>query len=247
MDLLDLQWSQVDLAQGFIRMQMQKTKKFAVIRSRNSAALQVIQRMLGHKSTRMTESARGRTITTADELRCAAANAVGKAHVKKDEIGRSWRTMSVAPFRPAMPRVEVVAACTGVALHLRVARAVLVVDDDPPLLNLLATLLRREPQVEVVACRDGEEAIVQLSGRHFDVVLLDLMMPRRNGFDVVDFLREHRPTQLRVVLVLTAATDQFTRRLDPAVVHAVIPKPFDTRMVLDLVRSMLTAAAGGAK
>lgn len=123
------------------------------------------------------------------------------------------------------------------------ARAVLVVDDDPPLLNLLATLIGREPQVEVVACRDGEEAIVQLSARHFDVVLLDLMMPRRSGFDVVDFLREHRPAQLRVVLVLTAATDQFTRRLDPNVVHGIIPKPFDTRTMLDLVRSILAAAA----
>lgn len=123
-----------------------------------------------------------------------------------------------------------------------VARAVLVVDDDPPLLKLLSTLVGREPQVEVVACRDGEEAILQLSRRHFDVVLLDLMMPRRNGFDVIDFLREHRPAQLRVVLVLTAPTDDFTRRLDPSAVHAVIAKPFDTRAVLDLVHTVLSAA-----
>ena len=68
------------------------------------------------------------------------------------------------------------------------------------------------------------------------------MMPRRSGFDVIDFLREHRPAQLRLVVVLTAATRDLTGRLDPAVVHAVIEKPFETSEILEIVRDVLDAA-----
>lgn len=119
--------------------------------------------------------------------------------------------------------------------------AVLIADDDPPLLALLKTLVRREGDLDVVTCRDGEEAIRALAERHFDVVLLDLMMPHRNGFDVIEYLREHRPDQLGVVLVLTAATNEFAEQLDPSVVHAVVSKPFDTVALLALIRNIIGA------
>jgi CheY-like chemotaxis protein len=119
---------------------------------------------------------------------------------------------------------------------------VLIADDDPPLLNLLRMIVGRDPRVEVVACHDGEEAIRALSSRHFDIVFLDLMMPRRNGLDVINFLKQKRPEQLRVVLVLTAAADELTRCLDPGVVHAIIAKPFDTWAILEIVRNVLDAA-----
>jgi len=126
--------------------------------------------------------------------------------------------------------------------HL-VRRAVLIADDDPPLLNLLRTVVGRDPRVEVVVCRDGEEAIRALSERHFHIVMLDLMMPRRSGLEVIDFLRQREPAQLRVVLVLTAAAEELTRQLDPGVVHAVIPKPFDTVALIEIIRNVLDAAS----
>jgi DNA-binding response OmpR family regulator len=124
----------------------------------------------------------------------------------------------------------------------RVRPAVLIADDDPPLLHLLRRIVARHDDLDVVTCRDGDEAIRELAERHFDVVLLDLMMPRRNGFEVLDFLREHRPEQLRVVLVLTAATDQFTARLDPSVVHALVAKPFDCDELGRLVQNIVEVA-----
>ena len=117
--------------------------------------------------------------------------------------------------------------------------AVLIADDDPPLLTLLRTIVARDGDFDVVTCRDGEEAIRALEQRHFDVVLLDLMMPRRDGFEVLRFLAENRPAQLRVVLVLTAASDQFTQRLDPSVVHALVSKPFDSKALMALVRNII--------
>lgn len=123
-------------------------------------------------------------------------------------------------------------------------RGVLIADDDPPLLNLLRVVIGRDPRAEVVACRDGEEAIRALSQRHFDVILLDLMMPRCSGLDVIDYLRRRHPEQLQIVLVLTAATDEMTRRLDPGVVHGVIAKPFDTGAILGIVGNILDTADG---
>lgn len=116
----------------------------------------------------------------------------------------------------------------------------LIADDDPALLSLLRTIVARNGDFDVVTVRDGDEAIRHLSERHFDVVLLDLMMPRRSGFEVIDFLRAHRPSQLRVVLVLTAS--ELAQRLDPAVVHAVVSKPFDAAAIVSLVRNIVDAA-----
>jgi DNA-binding response OmpR family regulator len=117
--------------------------------------------------------------------------------------------------------------------------AILIVDDDRPLLDLLKTLVQREDRWEVVTCGDGEAAIAALEERHFDVVLLDLMMPRRSGFDVIDYLRAHRPAQLRVVLVLTASSYGPVSQLDPGVVHGIVAKPFDTQELLALVRNII--------
>ena len=124
-----------------------------------------------------------------------------------------------------------------------VPHAVLIADDDPPLLNLLETMVSRSGDFDVVTCRDGQEAIEALETRHFDVILLDLMMPRRSGFDVIEFLQAHKPEQLRVVLVLTAGVDEFARRLDPSVVHALVAKPFDCKAVIALIRTLVAAGS----
>lgn len=125
-------------------------------------------------------------------------------------------------------------------------RTALIVEDDPPIRGLLQTLLHHAGERNVVAVADGDAAIDLLAKRSFDVVLLDLMMPGRDGLAVIDFLRQHRPDQLRVVLVMTAAADEVTDRLDPAVVHGVITKPFDNNAVVDLVLGIFQGAPGAA-
>jgi CheY-like chemotaxis protein len=131
-------------------------------------------------------------------------------------------------------------------LARRMSHAVLIVEDDPPLRGLLETLLRHAGEPNVVTCKDGGQAIDVLAEHSFDVILLDLMMPGKDGLAVIDFLRWHDPAQLRVVLVMTAAADDVTERLDPAVVHGVIAKPFDNAAVVGLVLEIFQAAAGVA-
>ena len=117
--------------------------------------------------------------------------------------------------------------------------AVLIADDDQPLLSLLKTIVSRQGDFDIVTCRDGEEAISALQERHFDVVLLDLMMPRKSGLDVLAFLKEQRPDQLRVVLVLTAGETELTHRLDGTVVHALVSKPFESEALIALIRNII--------
>jgi DNA-binding response OmpR family regulator len=104
-------------------------------------------------------------------------------------------------------------------------------------------IVARNDHFDVVTCRDGEEAIRALAARQFDVVLLDLVMPGRNGFDVVAFLQQHRPVQLGVVLVLTGDPDEFRARLDPSIVHALVEKPFDCNALVTLIRNIINGSS----
>ncbi|HJT17471.1 MAG TPA: response regulator, partial [Thermoanaerobaculia bacterium] len=84
---------------------------------------------------------------------------------------------------------------------------VLVADDDQSIRQLLCTIVRRE-QFDVDAVADGGEAIAKLQQHPYAVILLDLMMPRVNGFEVIEYLRQHPPAVKPVVLVITAYADQ---------------------------------------
>jgi CheY-like chemotaxis protein len=83
-------------------------------------------------------------------------------------------------------------------------RTILVVDDDECIRQELVEALRDEGFEMLAAC-DGAEALAQMSARHPDLVLLDLMMPRVNGWQVLDQVQRERRLQDIPVFVLTAA------------------------------------------
>jgi DNA-binding response OmpR family regulator len=104
---------------------------------------------------------------------------------------------------------------------------VLVIEDEKPLLNLMATALRREG-LEVTTANDGAEGIDYMSRDKYRVVLLDLMMPRVSGWDVIDWLKEHPDRRPYSLIVVSAADRNVFAELDPGIVNAIIVKPFDT-------------------
>jgi CheY-like chemotaxis protein len=112
---------------------------------------------------------------------------------------------------------------------------VLAADDDPSIRQLLCTILRRE-RYEVDCVADGLEAVEHLKQHDYAVVLLDLMMPRLDGFGVIEYLKEHPPAVKPIVLVITAYADQNFRQVDPSVVAGVLRKPFEIAEVGSLVR-----------
>ena len=79
----------------------------------------------------------------------------------------------------------------------------LVVDDDPNVVSLVRQLLE-DTSYEVSAAADGQEALEAIARRRPDVVLLDLLMPRLDGFGVIEGLRENPDTRDLPVIVLTA-------------------------------------------
>jgi PAS domain S-box-containing protein len=81
----------------------------------------------------------------------------------------------------------------------------LVVDDDPQVVDLVRQLLEGEPY-EVIAAADGQEALEAISHQRPDIVLLDLLMPRLDGFAVIEHLRQDAQYRQLPVIVLTAKT-----------------------------------------
>ena len=111
---------------------------------------------------------------------------------------------------------------------------VLVVDDEAAIRALVAKIIERAGYT-VDTARDGREAIDKLqTGEYYDVLVIDLMMPNVDGYGVVDFLRERGGPQPAVILV-TAADSAAVRRLDGALVHSVLRKPFDIDVLADLI------------
>lgn len=124
-----------------------------------------------------------------------------------------------------------------------VGERVLVVDDDPAIRNLVATVLRRE-QFQIETATDGEDALEKISAQSFRLIILDLMMPKKNGFEVIDYLKEHRQTIHQPVLVMTAATDKFVGKVDLDFVKGVVRKPFDITELTRLVRTLIQQSIG---
>jgi PAS domain S-box-containing protein len=81
----------------------------------------------------------------------------------------------------------------------------LVVDDDPQVIDLVRQLLDGEPY-EVMAAADGQEALEAISQQQPDIVLLDLLMPRLDGFAVIEHLRQEPRYRQLPIIVLTAKT-----------------------------------------
>lgn len=118
---------------------------------------------------------------------------------------------------------------------MRKESRVLLADDDPSIRQLVCTIVKREGlQIDCVA--DGAEAIEKLVQTQYAVVLLDLMMPRLDGFGVIQYLKDHPPASKPVVLVVSAYTDQTFKEVDPNIVTGVIRKPFEVAELGTIVR-----------
>jgi DNA-binding response OmpR family regulator len=119
------------------------------------------------------------------------------------------------------------------------SKRVLVVDDEEQLRNLLALICRRAGY-EVDMATDGEQALRLIDQNDYLVMVLDLQMPRVNGFDVANRILSRKPRPN--VLVLTALPPSATLGLPPQVVQAVIRKPFDVELLAGLVQELAEAA-----
>jgi DNA-binding response OmpR family regulator len=112
---------------------------------------------------------------------------------------------------------------------------ILIIDDDPGIRGLLTVVLRRKG-FECDIAADGEEAEKKLRRNDCDAILLDLMLPRLNGFEVIRFLKAERRALLARVIVVTAVAEITLRDFtDQQLIWALLRKPFDLNQLIETV------------
>jgi len=120
-------------------------------------------------------------------------------------------------------------------------RRILIVDDEPNIVLSLEFLMQQSG-FEVAVARDGEEALAQVASFRPDLVLLDIMLPRMNGYEVCQKLRANPDWDGVKVVMLSAKGRELEVSKGLALgADAYVTKPFSTRELIDQVRRLLDA------
>jgi DNA-binding response OmpR family regulator len=114
-------------------------------------------------------------------------------------------------------------------------RALVVEDDIPIRILVMKTLERAGFSAE--GAEDGGVAIEKIGAEKYDVVVLDMMMPRVDGFGVLDYLNAEQPQQLQHIIIATALPmTELRSRLQYEVCN-ILPKPFDLEELVQSARN----------
>lgn len=129
----------------------------------------------------------------------------------------------------------------------------LVIDDSPTDARILANILSSQLQTEVEIAKDGLEGLGKLSDDHFDLVFLDLHMPRMTGVEVLKKIREWPNTTNLPVIVISASNDaQTVQSLLGFKIFDYVIKPYNPELIVKrftekLATLRLRAAQSGDK
>lgn len=118
-------------------------------------------------------------------------------------------------------------------------RKILIVDDEPYILNILDFSLDAEGY-RVLQAADGDEALRVAVEQSPDLIILDVMMPRLDGFETCRLLKENVHTRDVPVVLLTARNSREDRdRGDEVKADGYMTKPFSPQRLLDIVQQYL--------
>jgi two-component system, OmpR family, alkaline phosphatase synthesis response regulator PhoP len=119
---------------------------------------------------------------------------------------------------------------------------ILIVDDEPHLRMLLQQTLEEleDEGVEFFVATNGEEALESIQGNQPNLVFLDVMMPKKNGFDVCNAVKNELGLSHVHIILLTAKGQEFDRQRGIDVgANLYMTKPFDPDAILAQARSVL--------
>jgi CheY-like chemotaxis protein len=111
----------------------------------------------------------------------------------------------------------------------------LVVDDDDPIRAMLAKVVERQ-NLAVDTARDGVEAIQRLDANDYSIILLDLMMPRVDGYGVLKHIDTHCPDKLKCTIIASAVPETEIRKRFNTPVFRIHAKPFDLGKLIEDIR-----------
>ena len=118
---------------------------------------------------------------------------------------------------------------------------ILVVEDDPDIQELLKNLLR-EIGYQVIIAGDGVEALSSFSAQRFDLVLLDVMLPKIDGFAVCECIRKQSQVPIIMLTALNGEEEQI-RGLDLQV-DDYVTKPFSIPILVRRIAAVLRRSGG---
>ncbi len=138
-------------------------------------------------------------------------------------------------FRPAAPPpARVPTAPPMPAVSSSPTRRALVADDDPSARYILGSVLRRN-QIDYDEAANGADAVKLLKSNTYAFVFIDLLMPRIDGWGVLDFLRSHRPNPMPRTIIITGVQNQKLSTADQDIVSGLLYKPIDIAAVEKLL------------
>lgn len=121
-------------------------------------------------------------------------------------------------------------------------KKILIVDDEPNIVISLEFLMKKEG-FEVAIAGEGEEALAKVANFAPDLVLLDVMMPKKSGFEVCELLRaDPARNGLKIVMLTAKGRDTEVAKGLAIGADAYVTKPFSTKELLALVKAMLGVA-----
>ena len=122
------------------------------------------------------------------------------------------------------------------------ANKILVVDDEPNIV-LSFEFLMKQAGFQVRTASDGEAGLAAIAAEQPDLVLLDVMMPRKNGYEVCQAIRANPDWKAIRIIMLTAKGREVEREKGLALgADDYITKPFSTQEVVERVRELLAEA-----
>ena len=124
-------------------------------------------------------------------------------------------------------------------------RRILVIDDDLAIRVLLQAVLKRM-KFTVELAEDGQVGLDKLKHDGYDLILLDLMMPRVNGYEFIEQIGRDYPEERPHIIVFTAAGKRGVEKIPPDAVCNSILKPFDLEKFIEMIGECLEGPHDGS-
>ncbi|MEI6163537.1 MAG: response regulator [Planctomycetota bacterium] len=121
-------------------------------------------------------------------------------------------------------------------------RRVLLVDDDAEIIESMRTVLQSKGY-DVLIARDGNQGLALAEKENPDLVILDMMMPKRSGFLVLETLRRSRSVPMRIIMITANEGSRHKAYAEMLGVDDYIRKPFAMDRLLDSVQRLLATTA----
>ena len=118
----------------------------------------------------------------------------------------------------------------------------LIADDDPELMGILIKRLQQSEEYEFITASDGVRAVEMVRANKPDAVILDVMMPRKNGWEVLKEIRKDETVSTTAVLMLTGIGSSLNEMTSPLYgADAYLDKPFNFSELIFKIKRMLNS------